>query len=116
MTTPAWDAPPVWIHGDLWPMNLLCREGRLRAVIDFGTMGIGDPACDLIPAWNLFPSHARRHFRNAVGVDDATWARGRGWALSIALIAIPYYHRTNPRLAANAHHVLDQLLDEEPTG
>ncbi len=89
--TPAWQGPPVWIHGDLSPGNLLLVQGRLSGVIDFGGLGVGDPACDLIAAWSLFSADTRDVFRSALAVDDATWARGRGWALSVALIALPYY-------------------------
>jgi aminoglycoside phosphotransferase (APT) family kinase protein len=96
----------------LLPGNLLCRGGALAAVIDFGTLGVGDPACDLIVAWSLLPAAARDIFREAVHVDDATWLRGRGWALSIALIQLPYYHVTNPTLAANARHIISEVLDE----
>ncbi|MEN8182496.1 MAG: aminoglycoside phosphotransferase family protein, partial [Myxococcota bacterium] len=88
---PAWHRPPVWIHGDLKSDNLLVVLGQLRAVIDFGGLGVGDPACDLIIAWDLLSTESRSIFRAALSVDDATWARGRGWALSVALIALPYY-------------------------
>lgn len=76
-----WNKPPVWIHGDLLPVNLLVKHGRLSAVIDFGFLGIGDPACDLIPAWSVFSSNSRSIFRTTLAVDDATWMRGRGWAV-----------------------------------
>ena len=107
-----WAGPPVWIHGDLAPGNLLCVDGRLDAVIDFGCLGVGDPACDLIVAWNFLPADARDVFRAALQVDDATWERGRGWALSIALIQLPYYHRTNPGLAAGARFTIDAVLGD----
>lgn len=105
-----WQGPPVWIHGDLQPGNLLARDGALIAVIDFGCLGVGDPACDLMVAWNLFPDEARRYYREAVRTDDDTWLRGRGWALSVALVALPYYRDTNPALAALARHTLAALL------
>lgn len=92
------------------PANLLTVDGRLTDVIDFGTLGAGDPACDLIVAWNLLPTDARSIFHTALGVDDATWLRGRGWALSIALIAFPYYETTNPVMAENARHVIREVL------
>lgn len=107
-----WSKPPVWIHGDLSPGNLLMQNGRLSAVIDFGILGIGDPACDIIIAWNLLPAHVRNDFRASLAVDDATWQRGRGWALSNALIALPYYKDTNPMLANNARHVIKEVLEE----
>jgi aminoglycoside phosphotransferase (APT) family kinase protein len=113
-------AEPCWVHGDLMPSNLLLTDervadsgpgvGRLAAVIDFATAGIGDPACDLIPAWNLLPATARPAFREALDVDDDTWNRGRGRALSMALIQLPYYRHTNKGIAANAQHVIDQVL------
>lgn len=96
--TPVWDEAPVWVHGDLQSGNLLASEGRLSAVIDFGCLGVGDPAVDLLPAWNLFDGAAREAYREALGVDDATWERGRGWAVSVALIALPYYGETSPAI------------------
>ncbi|WP_228774684.1 aminoglycoside phosphotransferase family protein [Streptomyces sp. NRRL B-1677] len=113
LRAPAWDGPPVWLHADLMPGNLLVAGGRLASVIDFGCAGVGDPACDLFPAWNLLPPAAREAFREALGVDGATWARGRGRALSQALIALPYYRRTNPAMARNARYVIRTVLDEE---
>jgi aminoglycoside phosphotransferase (APT) family kinase protein/RimJ/RimL family protein N-acetyltransferase len=109
-----WVGPPVWMHGDLSPGNLLVKNGHLSAVIDFGNLGIGDPACDLIIAWNLLPAHMRDVFRYGLGVDKATWERGRGWALSVALIQLPYYKETNPILANNARHVIRELIQEHP--
>ena len=110
LAAPSWTGPPLWLHSDLMPMNLLTRRGRLTAVLDFGTLGTGDPACDFIPAWNLLPAGARSGFREAVGADDAGWARGRGWALSMALIQLPYYRTTNPVMAGNAAHVIREVL------
>ena len=97
LRAPEWSGAPVWLHSDLAPGNLLIVDGRLSAVIDFAGVGLGDPAGDLPVAWNLLPAETRDGFRAALQVDDATWERGRGWALSIALIQLPYYHRTNPR-------------------
>ena len=112
LETPTWSGPPVWIHGDLLPGNLLVRGGRLTGVIDWGLLGVGDPACDLIIAWGLLPGKARSVFRAELGVDDATWARGRGWALSIALIALPYYRDTYPVFADVARHLIREVLAE----
>src|SRR5215469_14909227 len=112
LRAPGWDVPPVWLHADLMPGNLLIDGGRLAAVIDFGCTGAGDPACDLFPAWNLLPADAREVFREALAVDNATWIRGRGRTLSQALIALPYYRTTNPAMAHNARHVIRAVLKE----
>lgn len=116
LQAPPWDGPPVWIHGDLQSGNLLSVQGRLSAVIDFGGLGVGDPACDLIVAWNLFSAETRAVFRAAVQADDATWARGRGWALSVGLIALPYYQSTNPVLAGISRHAIEEVLTEHKHG
>jgi len=110
LTAPDWSGAAVWIHGDLLLGNLLVRRGRLTGVIDWAALGIGDPACDMIVAWALLPPAARDTFRVSLCVDDATWARGRGWALSIALIQLPYYKDTNPTLAAIARHTIAEVL------
>ncbi|QZL09237.1 aminoglycoside phosphotransferase family protein (plasmid) [Streptomyces sp. BHT-5-2] len=110
LRAPGWDGTPVWLHADLMPGNLLVAGGRLTSVIDFGCLGVGDPACDLLPAWNLLPADAREVFRTALGVDDATWRRGRARALSQALIALPYYRTTNPAMAGTARQVIRAVL------
>lgn len=109
LQAPPWPRPPVWIHGDLAASNLLARNGRLGAVIDFGCLGVGDPAVDLMIAWE-FLAPARELFRTTLAVDDATWARGRGWALTTALVALPYYRDTNPVLVASARQRIDAVL------
>lgn len=113
---PVWPDPPVWIHGDLQSGNLLVVDGQLSAVIDFGCLGVGDPACDLLPAWNLFTAETRTVFRAALGVDDSTWARGRGWALSTAVGALSYYHTSNPVLAGIGRYTIDEVLDDHDRG
>ena len=105
-----WQGPNVWLHGDLQAGNLLAHEGRISAVIDFGCLGVGDPACDVMAAWAYLSAETRDAFRAALPIDDATWERGRGWALSFGLIALPYYQSTNPVLAAIARHAVDQSL------
>ncbi|TQJ02109.1 aminoglycoside phosphotransferase (APT) family kinase protein [Amycolatopsis cihanbeyliensis] len=110
MRIPAWSGRPAWTHADLSPGNLLVRDGRLAAVIDWGIAGVGDPTVDLIVAWNLLPVSARLAFREVLAADDDTWHRGRGWALSISLIQLPYYQHTNPALAANSRHVIAEIL------
>jgi aminoglycoside phosphotransferase (APT) family kinase protein len=112
LRAPGGDGPPVWLHADLMPGNLLVEGGRLTAVIDFGCRGTGDPACDLFPAWNLLPADARQVFREALAVDDVTWNRGRVRTLSQALIALPYYRETNPAMAGNARHVIQAVLGD----
>ncbi|MFE9094056.1 aminoglycoside phosphotransferase family protein [Streptomyces sp. NPDC007264] len=107
---PQWDGEPVWLHGDLLPGNLLTEAGRLTAVIDFGGLGVGDPAADTLAAWTVLTSGTREPFREAVEVDDATWARGRGWALCFGLTAEHYYRETNPVLAAVGHRAVTEAL------
>ncbi|KPL90373.1 aminoglycoside phosphotransferase family protein [Herpetosiphon geysericola] len=107
-----WQHAPVWIHGDLHAGNLLVVDAQISAVIDFGALAIGDPACDLLPAWNLFDRQMRLAFRTAMNIDQATWLRGRGWALSVALIALPYYQHSNPFLANMARYSIQQVLDD----
>jgi aminoglycoside phosphotransferase (APT) family kinase protein len=110
LRVPGWSRPPVWLHGDLFPGNLLVEDGRLTAVIDFALVGMGDPACDLIAAWSILSPASRTLFRDELGLDDDTWARGRGWALSVALVALPYYRDTNPGFAAVTRHVIGEVL------
>ncbi|MEW2414757.1 aminoglycoside phosphotransferase family protein [Streptomyces sp. NPDC046866] len=106
----AWPGPAVWIHADLQPGNLLVADGGLSAVIDFGCAGLGDPAVDLIAAWYVLPRQARDTFRAGVGADGAAWARGRAWALSVALMEADYYGETNPAMAATARYVIGEVL------
>ncbi len=113
---PVWDGKEVWVHGDLLPGNLLVVDGRLSAVIDFGCLNVGDPACDLLPAWNLFVGDSRRRFRAELGVDNASWLRGRGWALCQTVVALPYYWDTNPGMVRQATHALAQVLADSAAG
>lgn len=110
LEAPPWSGAPLWLHGDLTPMNLLAVEGRLSAVIDFGLMARGDPATDLIPAWGLFDGAARDTFLDVAGLDGDTQARGRGWALYSGVIALAYYRDSNPALSRICRHTLDALL------
>ncbi|MPZ97919.1 MAG: phosphotransferase [Dehalococcoidia bacterium] len=112
LEAPEWHGAPVWIHGDLLPSNMLVEQGRLSAIIDFGSSGVGDPACDVAVAWTLLSPTVRGVFREALAVDDATWARGRGWALSPALIALPYYTETNPAMVRTARHTITAVLED----
>ena len=110
---PYWSKNPLWVHGDFLPGNILVQNHRLSAVIDFSDVGIGDPACDLVIAWSLLNASSRRIFReNLDRIDDDTWERGRGWALSIALIMLPYYKNSNPVLAKLARRMIEQVLSE----
>lgn len=100
---------PVWVHTDLLPSNLLIRDGELIAVLDVGAAAVGDPACDLTPAWAVFDETARGVFRQLLGPTEAEWARAQGWILDQALMALPYYRETNPTMVAMARNVLDAL-------
>jgi aminoglycoside phosphotransferase (APT) family kinase protein len=120
----AWDralqAPPfagdkVWVHTDLLRPNLLVRDGRLAAVIDFGTVGAGDPAADVIPAWTVFGAVGRERYREALDVDDATWERARGYALTQAALIVPYYRETNPAFTASALRTISEVLADVAT-
>ncbi|MDQ8706968.1 aminoglycoside phosphotransferase family protein [Streptomyces sp. LHD-70] len=107
-----WNGPPVWFHGDIWQGNLLVADGRLSAVIDFGTSGVGDPACDLVIAWGLFSGESRRAFRDTVAQDDATWARARGWALwKAALVLAECIDTDQEKAAVNQHLIAEVLAD-----
>jgi aminoglycoside phosphotransferase (APT) family kinase protein len=112
LNAPPWEDTEVWVHGDLLPGNLLVVDGRLSAVIDFGGLNVGDPACDLQPAWNVFAGDSRKRFRAELEVDDASWLRGRGWALYQAVSALPYYWDTNPGMIRQASHALTQVLTD----
>jgi len=110
LAAPGWDRAPVWVHADLYPVNLLARHGRLAGVIDFGGLGAGDPAIDMLPAWAWLTAPARELFRAEVQADQATWARGRGWALGLGLGAVHVYRVTNPVLAAIGQHAIAEAI------
>jgi aminoglycoside phosphotransferase (APT) family kinase protein len=112
LSAPVWEGEEVWVHGDLLPGNLLVANGRLSAVIDWGAFNVGDPACDLQPAWNVFDGASRERFRVELEVDEASWLRGRGWALAQAVWALPYYWDTNPGMIRQASHALAQVLGD----
>ena len=114
LESPVWGLPPVWIHGDLDARNLLIRDGRLSAVIDWGCLGVGDPACDVMVAWKLLTADTRDTFRSALSVDESTWSRARGWALSQALAALAYYTlETNPVLVVEARRWMAEVLADQ---
>lgn len=105
-----WQGSPVWVHGDVAVGNLLVYHGKLSAVIDFGCMGIGDPACDLAIAWTLFEGDSREAFRTVLQLDSNTWVRGRGWALWKALIICANLIGTNDRDIGKSWRVIDEVL------
>lgn len=110
-----WHGLPVWVHGDVAVGNLLVKEGRLSAVIDFGCSAVGDPACDLVIAWTLLSGESREAFYAGVPVDSAAWARGRGWALWKALITLAEYLHTDPLKANEARRVIDEVITSTQT-
>ena len=113
LAAPPWHGPPVWHHGDLDARNWLVRDGRICAVIDWGSMGVGDPACDVMVAWKLHSHEARDEFREALPTDDATWQRARGWAVSQAVAALSYYTpENNATLYREADTWLELVLSE----
>jgi aminoglycoside phosphotransferase (APT) family kinase protein len=112
LAAPPWIESPRWIHGDLLPGNLLVRDGRLCAVVDFGAARVGDPAVDAMPGWTNFTRESRASFRRAIDVDDATWNRARGWALSWAVDALAYYRTTNSPLSNIARHAIREVFIE----
>ncbi len=115
LRAPEWGRPPVWIHGDLDARNVLAKDGRLSAVIDWGCLGVGDPACDVAVAWKMLDADARDAFRTSLSVDDATWTRGRGWVLSQALNALSYYTlETNAVLVREAERWLAEAAAPPP--
>ncbi len=107
-----WERDPVWLHGDVAVGNLLVRGGRLGAVIDFGSSGVGDPACDCVIAWTFLSGASRDRFRAELGVDAATWSRGRGWALWKAMITlVGHLERGAPEAALARRDIEHALAD-----
>lgn len=111
-----WHGPPVWFHGDVARGNLLVEGGRLSAVIDFGISGVGDPACDLAIAWTLLGQESRAAFRAGLHLDDATWARGRGWTLWKVLITLAEHIDADLSETAEARRVISEVLDDHQHG
>jgi aminoglycoside phosphotransferase (APT) family kinase protein len=110
LAAPEWHGPPVWIHGDLDSRNLLVADGRITGVLDWGCVCVGDPACDVKVAWAVLDAETRPIFRDLLEIDDATWARGRGWALSQAIGALAYYLHTYPVIVREARRWLAEAL------
>jgi aminoglycoside phosphotransferase (APT) family kinase protein len=118
LAAPVWSGAPVWMHGDPHPANILVRDGRVSGVLDFGDITAGDPASDLSLAWMLLPASYHGMFRAAyasVGhgsISDDTWARGRGWALYLAIVFLAW-SADNPRLHAIGQRTLAAVLASE---
>ncbi|WP_195575172.1 aminoglycoside phosphotransferase family protein [Paenibacillus sp. 1001270B_150601_E10] len=106
-----WSEKGVWVHGDIAPGNLLVHRGLLCGVIDFGILGVGDPACDYAMAWTFFDRKSRMTFKDALGCDEGTWNRARGWALWKALITYAGPDQQSER-ARESKHTLDAILEE----
>ncbi len=110
LAAPVWAGPPVWLHGDLHPANVLVRDGAIAAVIDFGDVTSGDPASDLGAAWMFFRAEDRARFQSLLDYDDDTWLRARGWALSVAT-AVLVHSPDHPQLGPVMRDVLTQLVE-----
>lgn len=106
----SWNQPPVWVHGDVCAGNLLLQKGKLSAVIDFGQLAIGDPACDLSIAWTLFHGASRKAFQDTLLLDADTWARGRAWALWKALIVAAGLTNPNNTESLQAWRIIEEVL------
>ncbi|NWK69237.1 aminoglycoside phosphotransferase family protein [Bacillus paramycoides] len=107
-----WERTPVWIHGDIAPGNLLIKDGKLCAVIDFGILGVGDPACDAAMAWTFFDKNSRNVFKEVLCMDEETWNRARGWALWKALITYDANRNSNKRMAEESYRVIQVIVDD----
>lgn len=107
-----WNKPPAWVHGDVSAGNLLVRDGRLVAVIDFGMLAVGDPACDLAIAWTLFEGESREVFRSLLPLDEGTWARGRAWTLWKALIIAAGVTDSNTVESTQSWRIIDEVLSD----
>ena len=113
---PEWKGPARWLHGDLDSRNLIARGGRLHGVVDWGCLVTGDPACDVMVAWKMLTGEAREQFRSALSIDEATWSRARGWAISQAVIALAYYTlETNAVLVMEARRWMAEVIDDRRT-
>ncbi|KJY45989.1 phosphotransferase, partial [Streptomyces sp. NRRL S-444] len=109
LVLPEPSGPHVWLHGDLKPTNLLVREGRLHAVIDFGALSVGFPDAEHATVWDL-PPRARQAYWNSLDLDEATWVRARAWAIAVAVSGIPYYWHTYPAFVAECRARLEAIL------
>ncbi|MCJ8013495.1 aminoglycoside phosphotransferase family protein [Paenibacillus sp. KQZ6P-2] len=110
-----WELEPVWIHGDIAPGNILVKDGTLSAIIDFGILGVGDPACDAAMAWTFFDENSRKLFKNVLKMDEETWKRARGWALWKALITYDGNKNSNQEIAKQSYDIINIILDDYET-
>ncbi|ABI77566.1 phosphotransferase family protein [Hyphomonas neptunium ATCC 15444] len=104
---------PVWLHGDVHPGNVLVTDGQVSGIIDWGLCGVGDGACDLLSAWTMFDEPAREVFRASLGANDADWLRGAGWALSMAVIYLPYAYE-NALRCDMSEKMIERLMKDFP--
>ncbi|MEK4462801.1 aminoglycoside phosphotransferase family protein [Paenibacillus sp. FSL H8-0315] len=107
-----WESEPVWVHGDVAPGNILVKDGQLCAVIDFGILGVGDPACDAAMAWTFFDEASRRIFKKVLNMDAQTWNRARGWALWKALITYNRNRYSNPTVAEESLNIINLIVED----
>ncbi len=110
--SPVWRNDSVWIHGDFSSANILVKDDRLAGVIDFGCMGVGDPACDLVIAWTLLTEESRKIFRARMDMDPDTWARARGWGLWKGLISLASLQDSNPAETLKHRRIIDEILKD----
>jgi aminoglycoside phosphotransferase (APT) family kinase protein len=106
----SWQRLPIWVHGDISAENLLVKDGNLSAVIDFGQLTVGDPACDLAIAWTMFYGKSREIFRSLLPLDKETWIRGRAWTLWKALIIAAGLTNTNAIENQQYWRIIDEVL------
>lgn len=113
LAAPPWPNDPVWLAGDIQPGNVIVRDGRTVGVIDFGALGLGDPAVELMPCWGWFTEPtSRAAYREAVGLDEDAWRRGRGWSLVPAVSGLTYYEETSPFHSLLAAATIAEVLAE----
>lgn len=107
-----WNQKSVWVHGDLSSGNFLIKDGKLKAIIDFGCVGVGDPACDLTIAWTLLKGESRKIFKSNLDVESSAWTRARGWALWKALTTIVSLNGQDNRQFVKQLQIIDDIARE----
>lgn len=110
-----WSKEPVWVHGDITPTNMLVKNGKLTAIIDFGILGIGDPACDLAMYWTYFEGDSKSIFKQAMNLDEDTWNRARGWVLWKSLLTFDEYINKDKVKANEAKRIINNIVKEYST-